>query len=123
LRAAQDAEAMSELRKELEELTFADVSTLNRNESIPILSIFSRFLDTILGEIEYTEKIEIHLQHKAVGQLNNLIEALKDLENGKPHVALRPAASKKGAALTAEQKRQDALLRYCDHRSAMERLC
>ena len=66
--------------------------------------------------LKYLEKhniqrrLEIHLQHKAVGQLNNLIEALKDLENGKPHVALRPAATKKGAALTAEQKRQDALL-------------
>jgi hypothetical protein len=102
--------AVSEFRKELDELTFADVWTLNRNELIIMLSIISQFLDKILRKTEYTERLEIHLQHEAVGQLNNLIEALKDLENGKTHDALRPAATKKGAALTAAQKRQDALL-------------
>jgi hypothetical protein len=109
-RAAEDATAVSEFRKELDELTFADVSTIKRNELIMFLSTVSKCLDKILGEAEYTERFEIHLQHKAVGQLNNLIEALKDLENGKVHDALSPAATKKGASLTAEQKRQDALL-------------
>ena len=67
--------AVSELRKELDELTFADVWTLNRNELIIMLSTISQFLDKILGKTEYTERLEIHLQHEAVGQLNNLIEA------------------------------------------------
>jgi hypothetical protein len=51
LRAAQDSEAMSELREQLDDLVFTSHSTIKRDEIITLLTIVIRHLAQILVDI------------------------------------------------------------------------
>ena len=118
LRAAQDAEAMSELRQQLDDLVFTSHWTIKRDEIITLLTIVTKSLASILVDIEVTESLEIHKEHKAIGQLKNLILALGDLDRGIVHNELKPATNQANAALSFEQMEFDNLARNGRHYSS-----
>jgi hypothetical protein len=110
LGATQDAEAMSKFRQQLDELRYTSYRTINRAEIIDLLKIVTEYLEQILEDIVYTEKLEISKEHNAIGQLKYLILAFQDLDRGIAHEAFRPAANQANAALSSEQLEFDSLL-------------
>jgi hypothetical protein len=110
LRAAQDAEAMSELREQLDGLVFTSHRTITRDEINALLRIVISNLAPRLEEVDYTEKLEIIKEHKAIGQLKHFKLALQDLDRGIVHEALKPATNQANAALSSEQMEYDSLL-------------
>jgi hypothetical protein len=102
--------SIEELKAKLDALNYLDGSALTRKDLIDTLKVIRDLLDDILADTIFAEWIEIHLQHKAIGVLDSGIDALKDLDNGVVHEALKSAPTNRGAALTTEQKRLDTLL-------------
>jgi hypothetical protein len=101
---------MSELRDELDSLVFTSYRTIKRSEIITLLTIVTRCLAPVLVEIEQTTDLEIHKEHKSIGQLKKLILALQDLDRGILHNALKPATHQANATLSSEQMEFDDLL-------------
>ncbi len=99
--------SIKELRAVLDQKVYSDAETLTSKVAIDTLRCIRDVLDVALGDTIFTQKIEVHLQHKAIEVLDSVIEALEDLDKGVVHEALQSSSSNRGAALTAEQKRQD----------------
>jgi hypothetical protein len=110
IRSVASAMMMGELREKLGKQQHTDISSLRRPEIIEVLKDIRNSLDHELEDRSYTSGITVHKQHPAVTILDHHIEALQDLDSGKVHDSLRPASTWRGAALTAEQKRQDIQL-------------
>jgi hypothetical protein len=110
LKAASDAATISELRERLDQMLYTKVWSIKRTEIIALLDIVVESLTRLLVEIEYTPSLEIHKEHKAVGQLKKVILALRDLDRGIVHDALKPATNQANAALSSEQMELDNLL-------------
>jgi hypothetical protein len=108
--AAQDAEAMIELREQLDSLKFASPLMINRAEIIKLLTIFASSLGPRLETIDTSEAPDIRKEHNAIWQLKKFIRALQDLDRGIVHDALRRATNQANAALSAEQMEFDNLL-------------
>lgn len=100
VQSIQDASAMAELRERLNELEIASASTFSRAEVVTLLEIIADVLDNSMEE-------NVYVQHGAVGLLDSFVEALKDLDRGNVHPALKRASDTANAALSAEQRRQD----------------
>jgi hypothetical protein len=110
LRASQDAEAIRELRKQLDNQVFTGHQTITRGEIIALLTTITTHLEPTLVEIEYTPTLEIYKEHNAIGQLKTFILALRDLDRGIVHDALKPVTNQANAALSSEQMEFDSLL-------------
>jgi hypothetical protein len=110
IRSVESARMIGELRDKLDKQQSKNVSGIGRHEITDILKDIRNVLDHEMKDRSYTYSITIHRQHPAVTILDHHIEALQDLDSGKVHNSLRPASIERGAALTAEQNRQDIQL-------------
>jgi hypothetical protein len=110
IRSVESARMMGELRDKLDKKQYKDISSIRRSEIIEILKETRKLLDHELEDRSYISGITVREQHSAVAILDHHIEALEDLDSGKVHNSLRPASIGRGAARTAEQKRQDIQL-------------
>lgn len=108
IRSVESARVMSELRDKLDKQRRTDIS--RRSEIVTILKDIKNSLDHWLEDRSYTFSITLYTQHPIITILDHHIETLEDLDSGKVHNSLRPASTGRGAALTAEQKRQDIQL-------------
>ena len=85
--------------------------TLTRRNATNLLTILSECLDPLLhkplGALDTGEKVVG--EHRAVDLLNQLIDALGDLDNGKTHEVFRSASHGPNRSLSAARRRQDAV--------------
>ena len=112
LRESRDAAAMAELRSRLDELIAGSIAKrLTRLNAIALLTAFSECLGpTLAEERDLSEPdVVLCLQHAAIGLLDQLIDALKDLDNGKVDDALKRSPHQANAALTIRQRKEDQL--------------
>ena len=88
---------MAELRSRLDELIAGSIAKrLTRLNAIALLTAFSECLGpTLAEERDLSEPdVVLCLQHAAIGLLDQLIDALKDLDNGKVDDALKRSPTK-----------------------------
>jgi hypothetical protein len=103
---------MSALRLRLDELMAGLIAKpLTRPNAIALLTALVECLDPALAEKRniFMSDLTLHLEHAAIGQLNQLIDSLRDLDNGKVDEALKPSTHQANAALTIRQRKEDQL--------------
>ena len=113
LRESRDADAMAALRSRLDELMAGSIAKpLTRPNAIALLTALAECLEPALAEERNisASDLTLHLEHAAIGLLNQLIDALKDLDNGKVDDALKRSTHQANAGLTIRQRKEDQLL-------------
>jgi hypothetical protein len=112
-RQTDDARSMAALRTRLDELIAGSIAKpLTRPNAIDLLTAFSESLGPTLAEERAgaASHTVLYLQHPAIGLLNQLIDALGDLDNGKVDEALKHSTHQANAALSIRQRKEDKLL-------------
>lgn len=113
-RDAIDAKTMRDLRADLDcMMERVSARVLTRDRAVALLQAMSDGLkpstDIFVGRID--EGTVLVKNHPAVELLDELIDALADLDNGKTHAALKRASYAPNASLTTmERKWDDAVL-------------
>jgi hypothetical protein len=113
-RDAQDAKTMRDLRARLDTMMEREgPHVLTRDTALALLRAIADGLkpstDLVVGSVG--EDALLVQNHPALNLLDELIDALVDLENGKTHCAFKPAAHGANASLTiGERKWDDAVL-------------
>lgn len=92
LREPLGATAMTALRSRLDELVAGSIAKpLTRPNAIALLTAVSECLDPVFAKERNVLAfgVAVYHQHGAIGLLNQLIDAMKDLDNGKVDDALK----------------------------------
>jgi hypothetical protein len=113
LKIPLDALAMGELRAGLDEIAAGrDEVPLTREDLLAALRKMSEAVKpvthTVIGYIEKTGNYVV-ANHPVIEMIDKAVDALADLDRGKPHVAFRTASHQANAALTTEQRKRDEL--------------
>ena len=97
------------IRKKMDELapSAQGQQKLTRQNAISLLTIFAEVLAEPMVEISDSG---VFIEHAAIDLLNQLIDSLRDLDEGKTHLALKSANSGRNASLSLAQRREDQLL-------------
>ena len=109
-RDAHDAKTMRDLRARLDDIMEREgARVLTRDGALALLRAISEGLkpstDLFVGPVG--EDVLLVKNHPALNLLDELIDALADLDNGKPHCALKPASYAANASLSTSQRKWD----------------
>ena len=109
-RDAHHAKTMRDLRARLDDTMEREGAlVLTRDSALALLRAISEGLkpsmDLFVGPAG--EDVLLVKNHPALNLLDELIDALADLDNGKPHRALKPASYAANASLSASQRKWD----------------
>jgi hypothetical protein len=109
-RNARDARTVAELHACLDEImNQPDATKLTRKNGLALLRIISEGLkpstDKPVGVLDTGQVVVV--AHPALALLDDLIDALADLDRGKTHAALKVASEAENAALTTKQRKWD----------------
>jgi hypothetical protein len=105
----EDAHFITLLRKELNSLSpeTKGPMELTRENAIGLLKIISEALDAPMLQ---QSNSGVFVEHGAIDLLRKLIDAIEDLNDGKTHHALKPAAAGANASLSRAERKYEQLL-------------